>query len=516
MTLDFREKTSLNIITNMLRTLAMVLIGIFMVPYYVDTLGIASYAIIPLATTMATYIQFVSDSIAYASVRYTTLAFNAGNNEEANKTISTSFYGLGKICLLCVPIGILLAICSPAIFNITGSTSFEVQMLFGLMIISSLIVTMSTPFLGAFYASNNLYLMYFAKFAYTISQIAVIILLFSIGETSLTSIGLGYLVSSILIFILLFFLAKRTEEDMVISKKLVDKSLFKKIGTLGFWSILSKISGMLYIQLSMILVNLYLGSEAQGGFAMISTIISMVHTGVFALTDTIDPIIYKCYSEHRNEDLISIFYTSSKLISVLIAFPIIFIIVFSEEFLGAWVGSEYYYLTTLLTIGLLGDFAYCVISITNTVPRLYLKVQIPTLVGFGLGIVNALLTAVILGSPNGSVEKAMMVWASVTIALAVFNAVYNSFLTGAPKYKYGLSTIQGYIIMAVLYYPLNALRPILNLPSRWVPLLLTLLLLFCAYFIAAYVLLFSKDEKRLVNTILPEKISKHLSKLMKA
>ena len=513
MNLNFREKTSLNLITNMLRTLAMVLIGIFLVPFYVDSLGIASYAIIPLATTLATYIQFVSDCIAYASIRYTALAFNNEDSTEANKTMSTSFFGLGKFCLISVPIGLLLAYASPLVFDISGSTGLEVQLLFGMIIMSSLIVTMSTPFNGVFYASNNLYLLYFAKFAYTISQIVTILLLFWIGEPSLSAIGVGYLVSSVIIFVLLYALAKYTEKSMVISKKLYDPALFRKIGTLGFWSILSKISGMLYIQLSMILVNLYLGTEDQGGFAMISTIISMVHTAVFALIDTIEPIIYKCYSEHRSEDLSHILYTSTKLISIIVAFPMAFLIVFSNEFFGAWVGSDYTYLTTLLTIGLIGDFAYCVISITNSIPRVYLKIQIPTLVSFILGIINAVLTVLILSSPEKNVESAMGVWASVTFIMAIFNSAYNSYLTKVPKYKYGLSITMGYGIMLILYYPLKLLREVINLPPMWIPLLATLLILFCVYFVIMYVLLFNKEEKKLVNNILPEKITKHMAKL---
>lgn len=515
MSLDFREKTSLNIITNMLRTLAMVLIGIFMVPYYVESLGIASYAIIPLATTMSSYIQFVSDSIAFASIRYTTLAFNTGNKDEANKTISTSFVGLGKVCLLGVPFGLFIAALSPLIFNITGSTSFEVQALFAMIIISSLIVTLSTPFNGAFYASNNLYLMYFAKFAYTISQILVILLLFYFSTPSLTFIGIGYLISSILIFILLYWLAKRTEKEMTISRKLYDSSLFKKIGALGIWSIIGKLSSLLYIQLSMILVNLYLGSEAQGEFAMVVTILSMVHTAVFAITDTIEPIVYKCYSDRNNEQLISVLYTGTKLMSILVAFPMAFLIVFSNEFLGAWIGSTYNHLSTLLAIGLLGDFAYCTVTITSCIPRVYLKVQIPTLFAFIFGIINAVLTIQILSTPDANVESALMVWTIISIILSVFNAVYNAYLNKAPKYKYGLSIVIGYAIMGILYYPLVFLRDTLVLPPRWIPLLITMVIGFCIYFVVSYLMLFSKKEKQLVNNILPKHISKYMAKLIR-
>ena len=84
----------------------MALIGIIMVPYYVENLGLASYAIIPLATTMAAYIQSISDSIAYASIRFNALAENTGDSEKANVTLSSSFFGIGKICRANTPIRI--------------------------------------------------------------------------------------------------------------------------------------------------------------------------------------------------------------------------------------------------------------------------------------------------------------------------------------------------------------------------------------------------------------------------
>ena len=263
----------------------------------------------------------------------------------------------------------------------------------------------------------------------------------------------------------------------------------------------------------MILVNLYLGSTDQGGFAMITTIISMVHTAVFALTDTIEPIIYKCYAERRTNELSTVLYTSTKLISVLLALPMIFLIVFSHEFLGALVGSDYAYLSSLLTIGLFGDFAYCVIAITNVIPRVYLKVQVPTLMSFILGIINAGMTMWILSGPDKNVNSAMAIWAGVTLGLAVFNSIYNSHLTKVPVYKYGISIVEGYAIMLILYYPLKSLRLVLDLPPMWIPLIVTMIVLFCAYFIIAYLIMFNKNEKKLVNAILPEKISRYIAKI---
>ncbi len=509
--LNFSEKTSLNILTNVIRTAAMALVGILMVPYYVGTLGIASYAIIPLATTMSTYIQLITECIAFSSVRYSTLAFNKGDIDEANKTISTSFFGLGKMYILFLPIGLLLSYLAPSIFSIS-TNAYDVQILFALIITSSMAVTLSIPFNGVFFASNNLHLLYLTKFAYTVSQVVTIIALFSFGTPSLIYIGAGYAVSSILMFVMLYLLARRTEKRMVIRRNPYDKKLFKEIGSLGLWSTLTNIGDLFYIQLSMVLVNLYLGSAFQGEFALIATIVSMMNTAVYTITDTVDALIFKMYSDSDTKSLANMMSTGMKMITVIVALPAVFLIAFSHEFLGAWVGDAYAHLAKLLTIGVLGNMAFCTVVIAKNVPKVFLKVRIPTVVTVVMGFFNAFATLWVLNSHYASNESALMVWAATMIVLSIFNAIYVAHLLGTPKYTYLLQILYGYILVAVLYIPLTALNDFLNVPSSWIPLLALLFVLFFAYFVVAYILLFSRSEKELLEKMLPARISKHLPK----
>ena len=510
--LNFNEKTSLNILTNIIRTLAMALVGILMVPYYVDSLGIASYAIIPLATTMSTYIQLITECIAYSSIRFSAIAFNKDDINEANKTISTSFFGLRRLYLLFLPIGLLLAYLSPYVFSVANS-AFDVQMLFVMIIISSMAVTLSIPFNGVFFASNNLYLLYLAKFAYTVSQVLTIIILFTVGSPSLIIIGIGYIVSSILMFIALYVMAKRSEKRMVIKKDLYDGALFKKIGSLAIWSTLTNIGDLLYIQLSLVLVNLYMGTTSQGEFALVVTIVSMMNTAAYTITDSIDALIFKFYSNSDREGMAKMLFTGMKMLAVLITVPVVFLVAFSQEFLGAWVGEEYGHLARLLAIGLLGNVAFCTVLVAKNVPKAFLKVRVPTFITICMGILNAAFTIWILNSEYASTESAMMVWAISTITLSAFNVVYVANLLGIPRYTFLLQILFSYVLVAITYPVMSALNSALNLPPSWGPLIIVLLALFAVYFVVAYILLFSKKEKELIEKMLPARISKHLPKL---
>ncbi len=418
-----------------------------------------------------------------------------------------------KICLMLLPLGILVAIASPAIFNITGSESTQVQLLFGLIILSSFILTMSTPFEGVFYASNNLYLMYLARLGYFIIQVFTIVILFTVTTPNLMDIGLGYVLASITVLVLFIILAKRVEPSMRIDRKMYDKELFKKIGSLGAWSLMEKIGAMLYINLSLILVNIYLGSEAQGGFAIITTMLTMINNVCYAVVDSINPYIYKCYAENREEDLTRVVTTGNKMVILVIAFPTLFLIVFCNEFLGAWLGSEYGYLSKLVVVGVLGNLSYCSISAMTVIPRVYLKMRAITLVTLLLGIVNVVTTIIYLGHLGGDEETAILIWAVCMTALSVFTAVNNARITHAKPYLYLTPMAIGVGTIVIYYFPLKILRGLINIPASWIPLIAVLLVTFVIYFILTYIILFSKKEKEMVRNILPQKIARHLPDL---
>lgn len=511
--LDFREKTPLNLLMNIVRTITMSLIGIFMAPYYLDILGISTYAIIPLATTMAAYIQVVSDSLAYSTVRYNILAFNTNNEEEYNKTFSSSFFGLGKGCIALVPIVIVLAIMSPAIFQIGENAAHEVQLLFLMILGSSLIVTHSVTFNGVFYSKNDLYILYFAKFAYSIAQVSVIILLFTTGTPSLVDIGIGYLLSSFVVYFIQIFYAKRLFPGLKIKRKYYDKQLFKEIGTLGFWSVLSKIGNLLFIEITLVLVNIYLGSEEEGGFALVATTISMINTACYTITSSIDPYIYKYYSEKKEKELSQVTYTGTKLTTIMIAFPTLFLLVFSEEFFGTWLGSEYTYLSHLMVIGFMGNLAFCAVATVNELPKIYLRVKPQVAVTLLFGVINTVTLVLMLPSEHGNTELAMTIWTICTIAVSVYLSVFCAQLTHTKWYRYLWATFMGYIIIAVLYYPLDILKEALDLPYGWIPLIATALLTYVIYLVGAYILLFTSKEKSMLNGMFPAAISKHLPKI---
>jgi len=70
---NLRTQLPKNLITNVVLFLVSILIGVFLVPYYIDTLGVSSYALVPLATSITSYVNLVIQSLNSSVSRYLTV-----------------------------------------------------------------------------------------------------------------------------------------------------------------------------------------------------------------------------------------------------------------------------------------------------------------------------------------------------------------------------------------------------------------------------------------------------------
>jgi len=62
-----------NLAVNIAYFLVNIVIGVLLVPYFIDTLGVAAYRLIPLATSITGYVAIVVQSLNTAVFRFLTV-----------------------------------------------------------------------------------------------------------------------------------------------------------------------------------------------------------------------------------------------------------------------------------------------------------------------------------------------------------------------------------------------------------------------------------------------------------
>ena len=144
--IKFKERFSGNLISNIVYFIVNAIIGIFLVPFFLDTLGPVAYAIIPLATTLTSYVTILLTSINSSISRYLTLDLQRADANAANITFNSSLFGVALVILLLLPVAVIVAWISPSIFNIGDLVAFDVFILFLCIFISVLIRTFANSF----------------------------------------------------------------------------------------------------------------------------------------------------------------------------------------------------------------------------------------------------------------------------------------------------------------------------------------------------------------------------------
>ena len=500
----FSSKVSLNMATNVARTVVMAVVGLLMVPYYIDEFGLSAYAIIPLATSVTNYFIIISDSLSNAFTRYMVVAIQKDDMPGANRVFTTSVIGMGGCMIVLLPIVALLAVLSPYIFNIGPSSAMDVQVMFLLIMVASLIISFSASLGSVYMAYNKMYITYISRAVQTISQVALVIALFTVDVPSLSQIGLSYIVSSLLMLAIMVVYLRRVCPSLEVSRGLYDRSLIREMGALGFWSTVAEIGNLLFIQASLIVVNVILGSEAQGTFSIAANVIMMVHTACTAISVSAVPLAYRCYVNGDSSGMVDTLRIFSKFVGIVMVFPLAYLIVFMPSVLEMWLGPGYSEVYPLLYVMLPAEVAICSVSALMQVPVVYKRMRIVAAITCAVGAFNVLLSVIRLETTDLGMVGVCIAWViSMLVLKLVFYPVICDRLAGGGLKNYYFPIVSCYAVFALLLAVLHIISQYYVPSATWTAVILTFMIGFCVFLLPALRFFFNRKERSTIVTYLP-------------
>ncbi len=500
----FSSRVSRNLVTNVLRTLIMALAGLLMVPYYIDQFGLATYALLPLATTITNYFIMVSDALSRSFSRYMTMSIRGGDVERSNAVYSTSVIGMCGLVMVMVPIALMVSFIAPYIFNIGGSDALDVQVMFLLIMVASMVISLGASFGGVYMASNHLYITYLCRILQTLSQVGVVIVLLLMQGPDLKMIGVSFLVSALLMLAGMLMFIRRICPTLRFSRKSNDRALLKEMCNLGMWTTISDIGTLLYIQGTVIVVNMILGSEAQGSFSIAANVIMMVHTACAAIAAVALPLAYREFTKGDEGRLVEVLKLFAKFIGMTMAFPLAYAMVFMPEILTTWLGEGYDDVCTMLYVMLPLEVLICTTSAYSDVPVIYARARPMAMAVLGLGVFNVVSAVMVLEFTDLGVLGACACWSlSLLLQKLLFFPIYSHRLTGGGLRAFYSPIAVSYAVFAVLLVAMYASSLVLPITAGWLNILLPLFLSFAVFVPVMLRFLFSREERTLIRTYLP-------------
>lgn len=389
--LGFVEQLPKNLIANIANFILNIIIGILLIPYFIGTLGVAVYGLIPLATSLTSYVTILTESLNVAVARFLTVDLHKDDYRSVNKTFNTALFGLSGIVLISIPAVIGLSYFAPMIFNVPTGQESEVVLLFLEVMSALLIRSWSSNFTVTLYAHNRLDLQNLLNAISTILQVSLIVLLFTIFTPRLSYIGISYLVSSIIFLLGAIILSKRINPSLHINIHDFDRSRLKDLTLMGWWAVVNQIGTILFLQIDLIAVNLLCGAIATGEYAIVLVWAILLRGIAYTLVGVLNPMILAYYAKDKLNEIILISKSAVKGLGLFLALPIGLICGFASQLLTLWVGPQFANLAPLmwiLTLPLVINL--CVLPLF-TINIAYNKVRIPGIMTLVMGIGNVIL-----------------------------------------------------------------------------------------------------------------------------
>ena len=505
----FSSKVSLNVLTNVVRTVIMALVGLIMVPYYLGEFGLSVYAIIPLATTITNYFLIVSDSLSNAFSRYMVMAVQSGDMDGANRVFTTSVLGMGRVIVMLLPVVTVIAFASPYIFNIGPSAALDVQLMFLLIAVSSLLISFTASLGSVYMAYNKMYITYISRAVQTLSQVATVVLLFFLEDPSLTLIGWSYLVSAAIMLVIMLAYLRKVCPTLRFSRTLYDGRLIRDMGGLGAWSTISEVGNLFFIQASLIVVNVMLGSDAQGSFSIAANVIMMVHTVSTSVAVSVAPLAYRQFVQGDTDGMMDTLRIFSKFIGVMMAFPLVFLLAFCPQVLELWLGAPYHDICEMLYVMIPAEIAISAVSALMQVPIVFKAVRPAAMATCAAGVANVVASVVILILTDWGVLSVCAVWAVSMLVLKVgFYPHYTDRLVGGGIRRYLLPIVECYAVFALLLVLFWVLTRFFIMPVSWFAVLGLFFVGFAAFFVVVMRCFFNRGERATIVTYLPGFVQK--------
>jgi len=346
-----RGKLSSNLFTNVANLGLNAVIGVWLTPYLVHRLGVAAYGIIPLATTVTSYLGVITLVLNAAVARFLTIDIEREDYEKANRTFNTSLFGnIILATALLLPMTWLVLFHVDSIFHLPSGFEAQAKMFFVCTLVVFTLALLTAPFEVATYCQNRFDIRNAISMTGSILRIGLIVLLFNVFQPQMWHVGVSAVIAGV--FALLFSMKtwKTLIPKLYIHRSMLDLSALRELTAAGKWIAISQIGTILLVSIDLVVVNRLFGAEATGRYApLLQWPVLLRYLGL-TLSTVLGPTVLYFYANSDIDGLISYTRRAVKFLGLAMALPVGLVCGLSKPLLILWLGQEFSALSPLLVV----------------------------------------------------------------------------------------------------------------------------------------------------------------------
>jgi membrane protein EpsK len=428
-----RGRFSVNLLANLGYLGVSMLVGVWYVPFLVKHLGAAAYGLVPLASTLTSYMSLITLGLNAAVGRSLTIALEQGDDRRANGIFNTSLWGsLALNVALLLPAGLGLVYLDKLI-QVPAGYETQARWLFAGVVAAFLLNEVKTPFDVSSYCRNRFDLRNLVAVAEIFARVGLVLVLFNFLTPTIGYVGLAILCGTIVSMIGASYLWRALTPSLQVQLRAFDSGVLKELVSTGGWVIVIQLGAILYLGIDLVLANRLFGPEQSGKFAAVLQLPLLIRSVGSAIGGVFSPTVLYYYSRNDLDGLLTYLQRAVKCVGLMLALPIGLMCGFAEPLLRLWLGAGFAYLSPLL---FLMAAHLCVNMAINPLLGLQVatnRVKTPGIVTLLMGLGNLGL-ALLLAGPMGWGLYGIAGAGAIMLTLknVLFTPIYAAHVMGKP------------------------------------------------------------------------------------
>lgn len=477
------------------------MIGLFLPPFVISHLGLSSFGIIQVAISTAAYTSVLSTSLNQANNRFVSIGIVQKDYKETSKVLTTIFilYLLGF--LIIVPCILYISFNLTSFFDVDPGLANSATYMFFFVAVSQIFVMFNTALSGPLYANNRIDVIQGINILRNALKLLFVYVFILFISKSLMYVGVAFFIAAIISTVIAFVIFKRYTRFYRFSFGDFDKVKLKEIFGLSAWTGISVIGGMIFSQTDIILVNVLLGAEESGEYAILVQWSILLLSVSSILSGVIAPNILLEYAQNDVRKLKEVLYRSIKFQGIFSALPAIMVVVYADVILSLWVGDEFVHLAPFLQIMVIHlgvSFAFRQIYTVNTA---FNKMRFQGIITVICGGIHILVTIFLLKFTDLGILGVIISNASIFFILhAIILPIYAMNYLKEPLLKLYTKVIPS-IITGVLIIVIGYTMKYFFHPDNWITLFGSLFSTSIVVLVTIFFLLFNREERGKVLSV---------------
>lgn len=404
------------------------LIALCLAPFITKAVGVEVYGFVALASTFAGYTTIVTVALNAFTTRFITVSYQQGDKLGAVRYYSSIVVANILLALILLAAMIGATACLPYFLEIPEGHLADIQLLFVLSTVSSLITSIGTAYEAPAYIANRLDRVSFNKSVGYLADAVFLIVVYIAFPAKVFYVGIGLVLASTALLFLNRRFGRRVVPDITFSRSSVDESTVKEVLSSGLWSSINTLGNTLSTGLDLLVSGVFLSATAMGQLSITKTLSPLFSSLTQMVNRPFAPHFLRIYAEGRISELKERLEGAVVFSGFFANLVFAFFFSFSVPFYELWMPGQ----DSSLLAGITVVSALTLIAEGGVYPLYYiysltLKNKIPCFVTIAGGIFNVAAMVALLSLTDLGLYA--VVWTTVVVSWAtnfLFNPMYSA------------------------------------------------------------------------------------------